>query len=82
MVRGLDIFRRQQPRRPLEPADRAWLSLLSRMLPRRRWSAFLVRPETLLGWHRRRVRRHWTYPHTTRGRLPVPDDVQALIVRP
>jgi len=27
------------------------------------------------------VRRHWTYPDTARGRPPVADDIQALIVR-
>jgi len=77
----LEILRRQHPRPRLEPTDRAWLSLLSRCLPRRRWSVFLVRPETLLGWHRRMIRRHWTYPDTARGRPPVADDIQALIVR-
>jgi len=77
----LDILRRQQPRPRMEPRDRAWLSLLSRLLPRERWSAFFVRPETLLGWHRRMVRRHWTYPNTASGRPPVADDIQALIVR-
>ncbi len=77
----LEILRRQQPRLRLEPIDRAWLSLLSRLLPRRRWSAFLVKPATLLGWHRRMIRHHWTYPNTAVGRPPVADEVQALIVR-
>jgi putative transposase len=36
------------------------LVALSRMLPRRRWNAFPMRPETLLRWHRRLVARHWT----------------------
>jgi hypothetical protein len=77
----LEILRRQQPRPRLEPSDRAWLSLLSRLLPRGRWSIFLVRPETLLGSHRHMVRRHWTYPNTGNGRPPVPDDIQSLNVR-
>jgi putative transposase len=77
----LDVLRRQQPHPRLEPCDRAWLSLLCRLLPRQRWSAFVVRPETLLGWHRRMVARHWTYSNTAKGRPPVASDIQALIVR-
>jgi putative transposase len=50
----LDILRRLQARPRLEPRDRAWLSLLSRLLPRERWSAFLVKPERssagIAGW--------------------------------
>jgi putative transposase len=42
---------------------------------------FLVKPETLLGWHRRMVRRRWTYASAPRGRPPVPGQVQQLIVR-
>jgi putative transposase len=42
---------------------------------------FLVKPETLLDWHRRMVRRRWTYASAPRGRPPVPDLVQQLIVR-
>jgi hypothetical protein len=71
----LEILRREQPRARLEPRDRAWLSVLSRCLPRKRWSAFVVTPETLLGWPRRMVRRRWTYPNAPKGRPPVPDGV-------
>jgi putative transposase len=48
----LSVLRRQVPRPRLEPADRALLAAISRVLPRSRWSCFLVKPETLLRWHR------------------------------
>jgi putative transposase len=77
----LDILRRHHPRPRLKATDRAWLALLSRMVSRERWSIFVVTPDTLLAWHRRMVRRRWTYPNTPKGRPPVPDDIQAVIVR-
>jgi putative transposase len=57
----LAVLRRQHPQPRLQPTDRALLAALSRLLPKARWSVFLVRPETLLRWHRRMVRRQWTY---------------------
>ena len=42
---------------------------------------FLVRPETLLRWHRRLVAKQWTYPHRSLGRPPVDKAVRGLIVR-
>ena len=76
----LAVLRRQHPRPRLQPHDRALLVALSRLLPRRRWSTFVVTPQTLLRWHRSMVRRRWTYPTTPRGRPPLPDQVQTLIV--
>jgi hypothetical protein len=77
----LTVLRRQVARPRLEPADRALLSAVSRVLPRARWSCFLVKPEMLLGWHRRLVAGAWTYPHRQIGRLPLDQEVQQLIVR-
>jgi putative transposase len=77
----LSMLRRQTPRPRLQPADRALLAAVSRVLPRPRWSCFLVQPETLLGWHRRLVAGAWTYPHRQTGRPPLDPDVQQLIVR-
>src|SRR5674476_221553 len=72
------ILRRQVKRPVYRMRDRALLAAASRMLPRERWNAFLVRPETLLRWHRRLVARKWTRRHRRPGRpcargLPRPD---------
>jgi transposase InsO family protein len=77
----LAVLRRQHPRPRLQPTDRALLAALSRLLPRARWSVFLVRPETLLRWHRRMVCRRWTYPTTSTGRPPISEQVQQLVVQ-
>jgi transposase InsO family protein len=77
----LSILRRQAGRPRFEPRDRLLLAALSRALPRRSWHAFLVRPETLLRWHRRLVANHWTYPHRSPGRPPIDDVVRELVLR-
>ncbi|HTE67548.1 MAG TPA: integrase core domain-containing protein [Actinomycetes bacterium] len=77
----LAVLRRQTSRPKLEPADRALLAAVSRVLPRSRWSCFLVRPETLLRWHRRLVAGAWTYSRRGPGRPPLDEEVQQLIVR-
>ncbi len=41
------------------PADRLVLAALARRLPRRSWSTLLIKPETVLRWHRELVRRRW-----------------------
>jgi hypothetical protein len=64
----LTVLRRQLSQLKLEPTDRALLAAVSRALPRARWSCFLVRPETLLRWHRQLVAGAWTYPHRGTGR--------------
>jgi len=77
----LSILRRQVRRPQFTPGDRLLLAALSRVLPRRSWRAFSVRPETLLRWHRRLVAKHWTYPHRRLGRPPIGGEVRELVLR-
>jgi putative transposase len=48
----LAVLGRQQRRSLLRPADRALLAALARLLPPRRRHGLVVRPQTLLRWHR------------------------------
>jgi putative transposase len=78
----LMILRRQVTRPRYHPSDRLVLAILSRLLPRERWTAFLVTPATLLRWHRELVRRRWTYPRRDeRDPRRLDPDVVALVVR-
>ena len=77
----LSILRRQVSQPRFEPQDRLLLAAFSRMLPRRSWNAFSVRPETLLAWHRRLVARRWTYAHRRPGRPSISRDVRELVLR-
>jgi putative transposase len=77
----LEVLRRQVKRPEFRPADRALLAVLSRALPRGRWSTFLVTPDTIMRWHRRLVTRKWTGPCHRGGRPPLDDHLVALILR-
>jgi putative transposase len=77
----VSVLRRQQPRPPVQAADRAFLAALARILPSRRRRGLIVTPQTLLRWHRELVRRQWTQPKQSPGRPPLERRVRALVLR-
>ena len=77
----LSVLGRQVGRPRLTWSDRALIALFSHLVPRERWSCFLVTPSTILEWHRRLVRKHWTYPSCKPGRPPLPAETVELVVR-
>jgi putative transposase len=77
----VSVLRRQVVRPRFSWSDRALIATLARLVPRERWVAFLVSPDTILRWHRALVRRRWTYPHRSPGRPALPEDTVELIVR-
>ena len=76
----LAVLQRQVTRPRFEPDDRAILSAFARALGRDRWSMFLVKPDTILRWHRRLVANHWTYPHRP-GRPSTIAETRTTILR-
>jgi putative transposase len=77
----LVVLRRQVARPRLEETDRVFLAAASRFLSGTSRQSFFVRPDTLLGWHRRLVRRRWTYARRRPGRPALPEETRELVLR-
>jgi len=77
----LAVFKRKQPRPRLNPLDRLlWVEL-------RRWylgwvdALILVKPETVVSWHRAGFRLFWRWKSRPAGRPKVSTEVRLLIRR-
>jgi transposase len=77
----LKVLSRKTGRPRLRRLDRVVLAAAARVLPRERWSSFLVGPSTLLRWHRQLARRKWTFRARGTGRPPLAAEVRELILR-
>jgi putative transposase len=78
----VQVLQRQAKRPRYQRLDRILLAAASRALPRDLWSSFVVRPETLLRWHRELIRKKWTHKRSGRpGRPRIDPEVRDLILR-
>src|SRR4051812_39578697 len=75
----LTVLRRQNPRPRIDDEDRTLLAAVARALPRKLRNGWIVTPETLLRWHRRRVARYWTHASRRLGRPATSAEVRMLI---
>ena len=79
----LQVLRRQVDRPSVSDEDRTVLGAIAAALPRRLRQGWIVTPETLLRWHRKRVARHRPQPRACpQGRPPTAVELRQLIVRP
>ena len=77
----LGVLRRQINRPAINEADRTLLGAIAAALPRPRRTGWLVTPDTLLRWHRRRIARHWTHPTRGPGRPSTSTEIRRLVLR-
>jgi putative transposase len=78
----LAVYAQDRPRPRISPFDRAFWAMLSRLWPSWKDHLVVVRPETVVRWHRqgfRRYRRSISMPGP--GRPPISKELQELIVR-
>ena len=80
----ISVLQRSANKRPrLQPADRLLWVWLSRVWADWRSSLVIVKPETVVGWHRKAFRLFWTWKirRGKIGRPSMPHDVRDLIRR-
>ncbi|MEM8608396.1 MAG: hypothetical protein AAGF92_14905, partial [Myxococcota bacterium] len=78
----LAVLKRQTRRPALTNTDRAFWVALFRLWPNWRNALILVKPETVIGWHRKGFRLYWTWKSRKRGgRPPIDAEIRALIRR-
>jgi len=75
------VLQRKAGRPKLRRRDRLFLAAAAHLLPKERWSCFIVTPATLLTWHRGLVKRKWSYRRKRTGRPPLDTEICRLIVR-
>ena len=74
------VHRSKRPRLRFTSTDRVLWAWLSRTWRGWRSALHIVKPETVIAWHRRGVRLFWTWKSRHRlGRPTVPHDIRALI---
>jgi putative transposase len=78
----LAVYVHRHPRPRLSPLDRAFWVTLSRFWPQWRTALVLVRPETVIRWHRKAFRGYWRWiSRPGPGRPPISEETKALIAR-
>jgi putative transposase len=77
----LTVLRRQIDRPAINHNDRSLLGAIAAALSRPRRTGWLVTPDTLLRWHRRRIARHWTHPIRGPGRPPTSNEIRRPVLR-
>ena len=78
----LAVYAQNRPRPRLSPLDRTFWVALSRLWPSWKDHLVVVRPETVVRWHRDEFRRYWhSISAPGPGRPPISKETKTLIIR-
>jgi len=76
----LAVLGGQQKRPKLNRSDRAFWVALSRLWPRWQSALMIVKPSTVIGWHRKGFALYWRWKSRRRGGRPCKDaEIRTLI---
>lgn len=74
-------MKQTQSRPSISQADRQFWSFASRLWPDWRDALLIVKPDTVIRWHRNGFRRYWTRKSRPKGRPKVDVEIRSLIRR-
>jgi len=75
----LAVMKERGVRPQLSPTDRSFWVFVSRLWPRWRDALHIVKPETVIRWHREGFRHHWTRKCRKKGRPGLDQKIRLLI---
>jgi putative transposase len=76
------VLKRRRPRPPMRPLDRLFWTLLRATWSRWKDALVIVKPETVVGWHRAGFRLYWRWKSRRRdGRPRIKEEIRVLIRR-
>lgn len=76
------VLKRKRPRPTVNAGDRLFWTTLRRFWSRWREVLVIVKPETVVAWHRAGFRLYWRWrSRAQRGRPKIPEDIRVLIRR-
>jgi hypothetical protein len=82
LTKQLEIYQRTDPKLKIKGTDRIFLSILKDLLFNWKEKIFIVKPETVIKWHRTAFRFYWKWKsQLKKGRPKVSREVIALIKR-
>jgi putative transposase len=74
-------MKRSCSRPSISRSDRQFWVLVSRVWPKWRDTLFIVKPETIIHWHKKGFRRYWTRKSRRKGRPQLDAEIRKLIRR-